>query len=78
MSGVSHKTPLKAWQWVMDHAGWEKIAQMARATELPETTCHSYVFDGKMPSLDRALLIANAAGIKLDELARRLNLELGS
>jgi len=78
MAGISHKTPLRAWQWVMDMAGWENVAEMARASKLKDETCRGYVYDGHIPSLDRAFAIAKAAGIGLDELARKLNLELAS
>ncbi|MBX9877684.1 MAG: hypothetical protein K2Y22_04430 [Candidatus Obscuribacterales bacterium] len=72
MAGISHKTPLKAWQWVMDKAGWMNPTEMARASNLSDRTCHSYVYEGKQPSLEKAAQIAQAAKIDLDELAKRL------
>lgn len=72
MAGISHKTPLKAWQWVMNKAGWANTTEMARASNLGDSTCRSYVYEGVTPTIDKALQIANAAGIDLDELAKRI------
>lgn len=72
MAGISHKTPIEAWQWVMDIAGWNNTTEMARATNLPDSTCRDFVYEGKVPSLDRAFIIAKAARIDLDELAKRI------
>lgn len=73
MAGISHKTPLDAWQWVMDKAGWLNPTEMARASNLSDRTCQAYVYDGTIPSLEKAAQIAEAAKIDLNELARRLS-----
>lgn len=53
MAGVSKKTPLPCWQFVMDNAGWETAAEMSRAMSIPESTCRSYIYDGVVPSMKK-------------------------
>jgi hypothetical protein len=72
MSGISRKTPHPTWQWVMDRASWATVAEMSRASDVSDSACRDYVFEGKIPGLDAAARIAWAAGVKLDELAKRL------
>ncbi|MDE2100180.1 MAG: hypothetical protein KGL39_23190 [Patescibacteria group bacterium] len=72
MSGVSKQQPHKAWQWLMDHAGWQTVAEMSRACGLRDTTLHGYVFNGHIPGLKAAKRITEAAGVSLDEFADKL------
>lgn len=72
MAGVSHKTPVEPWGWVLTKAGWENVAEMSRETGLSDDILREYVYKGSVPSLVKAARIAEAAKIDLNELAKRL------
>lgn len=72
MSGISHKTPLRAWQWLMDKTGLASVAEMARITGISDDTLRNYIYKGSMPTVDKAARIARTLGVPLDELAEQL------
>lgn len=49
--------------------GEESVSSFARRCDLPESVLRTYLKDGRMPPLDKALAIATAAGVSVDWLA---------
>lgn len=49
--------------------GRQSVLSFSRACGVTESVLRSYLHDGRMPSLDRALAIAGAAGVSVDWLA---------
>lgn len=49
--------------------GRQSVLSFARACGLAESVLRTYLHDGRMPPLDKALAIATAAGVSLDWLA---------
>ncbi len=49
--------------------GKESVSSFARKCGLAESVLRTYLKDGRMPPLDKALAIAAAAGVRLDWLA---------
>lgn len=61
MAGISKKTPLPHWKKVMEQAGWETAAEMARDLNLPNSTAHCIVYGERNPKADLVYKIAKAA-----------------
>ncbi len=49
--------------------GSQSVLSFARACGIAESVLRTYLHDGRMPPLDKALAIATAAGVSLDWLA---------
>jgi len=49
--------------------GGESVSSFARRSGMAESVLRTYLRDGRMPPLDRALAIAAAAGVSVDWLA---------